>query len=115
MFRLLGVGVVLAVAASSAGASEHYVEVWNPPEARGGMPHRVKTSHKPGNHRHYALRPAKAHVGAPAPRLMAKRRDLPDAQPPGNGPDMSGIPRQITPEGNVLRVDSRGVTAEVTR
>jgi hypothetical protein len=32
-----------------------------------------------------------------------------------NEPDMSNIPRQITPEGNVLRVTSRGATAEVSR
>jgi hypothetical protein len=34
---------------------------------------------------------------------------------PVHAPDMSEIPRQITPEGNVLRVDARGMTAEVTR
>jgi hypothetical protein len=33
----------------------------------------------------------------------------------GNVPDFSDIPRQITPEGNVLRVDSRNTAAEVMR
>jgi hypothetical protein len=30
-------------------------------------------------------------------------------------PDMSQIPRQITPEGNILRVDSRRYKVEVSR
>jgi hypothetical protein len=30
-------------------------------------------------------------------------------------PDMSNIPRQKTPEGNVLRVTTRGATVEVSR
>lgn len=115
MFRLMGVGAILFVVTSAANAGEHYVEVWNPPEARTGMPHRVKISHKAAIHRHVSLRTAKAHVGAQPPRLLAKRHDVREDVPAASSPDMSEIPRQITPEGNVLRVDSRGVTPEVTR
>jgi hypothetical protein len=40
-----------------------------------------------------------------APELMAKQRKM-QKSGPAREPDMSEIPRQLTPEGNVLRVDA---------
>ncbi|PRX98209.1 hypothetical protein [Paraburkholderia sp. BL25I1N1] len=116
MFRFLGLGIMLCVAASTAMAGEHYVEVWNPPEARVGKPHCAVVARRPVASRHIVPHAMKARTRtAPAPvgRLVAKsdRRE----SVPAHAPDMSEIPRQITPEGNVLRVSSGGVTPEVTR
>jgi hypothetical protein len=49
-----------------------------------------------------------------SPSLMAKQRHMQEAVP-ATEPDMSDIPRQITPEGNVLRVTAHGASAEVAR
>jgi hypothetical protein len=38
MLRFLSAGALLLAVASTAAAGEHYVEVWNPPEARVGQP-----------------------------------------------------------------------------
>ena len=116
MFRLLGLGIMLFAAASTAMAGGHYVEVWNPPEARVGKPHCAVAARRPAGGRHIVPHAVKARARpAPAPvaRLVAKsdRRE----GVPAHVPDMSEIPRQITPEGNVLRVDFRGVKPEVTR
>ncbi|REE19616.1 hypothetical protein B0G71_2718 [Paraburkholderia sp. BL27I4N3] len=116
MFRFLGLGIMLCAAASTAMAGEHYVEAWNPPEARVGKPHCAVVARRPVASRHIVPHAMKARTRtAPAPvgRLVAKsdRRE----SVPAHAPDMSEIPRQITPEGNVLRVSSRGVTPEVTR
>ncbi|MFM0124678.1 MULTISPECIES: hypothetical protein [unclassified Paraburkholderia] len=116
MFRFLGLGALLFAVASTAMAGAHYVEVWNPPEARASMPHRAVVAHRPAGGRHIVPHAVKARArpaSAPVARLVAKtdRRE----NVPVHAPDMSEIPRQITPEGNVLRVDSRGMTAEVTR
>jgi hypothetical protein len=116
MFRFLGLGALLFVSASAAMAGEHYVEVWNPPEARASMPHRAVVAHRLSGSRHIVPHAVKARARpAPAPlaRFVAKaeRRD----NAPVHAPDMSEIPRQITPEGNVLRVGSRGMRGEVTR
>ncbi|RKR46203.1 MULTISPECIES: hypothetical protein [unclassified Paraburkholderia] len=116
MFRFLGLGIMLCAAASTAMAGEHYVEVWNPPEARVGKPHCAVVARRPVASRHIVPHAMKARTRtAPAPvgRLVAKsdRRE----SVPAHAPDMSEIPRQITPEGNVLRVSSGGVTPGVTR
>ncbi|WP_168793303.1 hypothetical protein [Paraburkholderia aromaticivorans] len=116
MFRFLGLGTMLFAAASTAMAGQHYVEVWNPPEAQAGKPHCAVVACRPAGSRHIVPHAVKARARpAPAPvaRLVAKtdRRE----NVPVHARDMSEIPRQITPEGNVLRVDSRGITAEVTR
>jgi len=38
MFRFLSVGAMLLAVASTGVAGEHYVEIWNPPEARHVKP-----------------------------------------------------------------------------
>jgi hypothetical protein len=77
----------------------YVLEIWNPPEARGASLHRSTATHMPTMHTR-----AVQHI------VMTRTRRM-----PAKTPDLSDIPRQITPEGNVLRVDSRNTTAEVTR
>lgn len=110
--KLVGCGLLLLACTSSAFADEHYIEIWNPPEARGGL-----------------------HQGAGAPKMLTNKRRVPrlvktrahrtptTAAKPGVvgagtrrvTPDVSEIPRLITPEGNVLRVDARDSLVEVVR
>jgi hypothetical protein len=51
---------------------------------------------------------------APVLKLAMKSRTSP-ATAPAKAPDLTEIPRETTPEGNVLRVDSRNANAEITR
>lgn len=119
MFRIFGLGAMLLTVASTGIAGEHYVEIWNPPEARASMPHRTAGARKAAAGRHVGPHAVAVHARrspvAPAavPKLAAKADTRENV--PVHVPDMTEIPRQITPEGNVLRVDSRGATAEVTR
>jgi hypothetical protein len=116
MFRLLSLGAALFVVASSGMAGEHYVEVWNPPEARSSMPHRAVAARRPTGGAHVAPHTVTLHARhSPATAAKLAARTDNREKVPARTPDMSEIPRQITPEGNVLRVDSRGITAEVTR
>lgn len=103
--RLL-LGLVITALTSVASAGEHYVEVWNPPEVRDNVPAVTAHVRKPLKKRHVsikALSSTAAHpvVKAPATKqsATAKQVDIP--------PAFDDIPRQITPEGNILRV-SRG-------
>jgi hypothetical protein len=50
----------------------------------------------------------------PTPALVAKQGHLRPTMPTEQ-PDMSEIPRQITPEGNVLRVTTRAASVGVVR
>lgn len=114
--KLVGCGLLLLACTSSAVADEHYIEIWNPPEARGGL-----------------------HQGAGAPKSLTRKRRVPHlvrtqahrtpsiatklAAKQGTAgagtrrvtPDVSEIPRLITPEGNVLRVDAHESHVEVVR
>ncbi|EIF31639.1 hypothetical protein BCh11DRAFT_07169 [Burkholderia sp. Ch1-1] len=116
MLRFLGLGALLLTVVSTVSAGERYVEVWNPPEARADAPP-AKLSHKQSIHRHSASRTVKYHARsarAPAPKLIAKQREIP-ADSRTATPDLTDIPRQITPEGNILRVDSRQAYVGVSR
>lgn len=96
----LWVGLV-ALALTSAAHAEKYVEIWNPPEARGHSAD--PAARKPV--RPHALKPA-------APRLARKVTEAGHVQAdhgassvasskrPGN----RSIPRKIGPDGNVFRV-----------
>lgn len=111
-----GLALLVATFAPAAFAAGGYSEVWNPPEARASAPHRVSAAHNQATRRHVAPHAVKVHARrAPASttRLMA-RHHIQEVVPT-NEPDMSDIPRQITPEGNVLRVSSRGFSAKVGR
>ena len=115
--KTAGLVVLMMAFASPAFATGVYREVWNPPEARATMPRRAGAARKLTVHRHVVAHAVKVHTRrahASAPRLMAKQRHMPEVIPT-NEPDTSEIPRQLTPEGNVLRVDSRGISVEVTR
>lgn len=116
MFRLLTSGALLLAVASAASASERYIEVWNPPEARGGVLH-VKRSHKQPVHRHLAPRTVKfraRQAPMPMPKVVVKQDGSQDGARMAQ-PDVTDIPRQITPEGNILRVDSRQAYVGVAR
>ncbi|KVL04218.1 hypothetical protein [Burkholderia territorii] len=170
MVRLFGCGLLALSFASTGWAAEHYVEVWNPPEARSPAAHaQARTpdarmpdartpdartpAARPGADVHAGgktvekhasvqpkaavklhkrrvaqavktapRRPAAATVEAPAAprpvtqpapgRLTVMQPALPDTPHALTFPD---IPRQYTPDGNVLRVGTRSRSAEVTR
>ncbi|HEF5873560.1 TPA: hypothetical protein SAY52_004215 [Burkholderia cenocepacia] len=160
MVRLFGCGLLALTFASTGWAAEHYVEVWNPPEARqpaartpgtrtpdartptthsgadartgknaekhasatpkaAAKPHkrRVAQAVKADSHRPAAA--ATATPAAPRPvaqptpgRLTVMQPAAPDAT---HALSFSDIPRQYTPDGNVLQVGTHGRAAEVTR
>jgi hypothetical protein len=95
----------------------YVLEIWNPPEARGASLHRSTATHMPTMHtravQHIVMTRTRR-MPAPAPKLAMKEHNA-RMGATAKTPDLSDIPRQITPEGNVLRVDSRNTTAEVTR
>ncbi|AWU98972.1 hypothetical protein DM992_04935 [Burkholderia sp. JP2-270] len=148
MVRLFGCGLLALTFASTGWAAEHYVEVWNPPEARqpaartpeartpaahagkGAEKHASaapKAAAKP--HKRRVAQTVKAASRRPPAAAEAPAAPRPVAQPaPGRltvmqpaGPDathalnFSDIPRQYTPDGNVLRVGTHNRSAEVTR
>ncbi|CAB3766874.1 hypothetical protein GQ57_37805 [Burkholderia sp. MSh2] len=149
MVRLFGCGLLALTFASTGWAAEHYVEVWNPPEAR--LPaarapaaratadaHAGKSAEKHASvtpkaavkpHKRRVAQAVKAAPRAPAAAPDTPPAPRPVAQPaPGRltvmqpaAPDaqhalnFSDIPRQYTPDGNVLRVGTRNRSAEVTR
>ncbi|MBY8610110.1 MAG: hypothetical protein IOC39_36790 [Burkholderia sp.] len=160
MVRLFGCGLLALTFASTGWAAEHYVEVWNPPEARHPAA-RTPDAHTPdarmpaphtgadvrtgkGAEKHASATPkaaAKPHkrrvaqaVKAGSHRPAATATDTPAAPRPVAQPapgrltvmrpagadethtlSFSNIPRQYTPDGNVLQVGTHGRSAEVTR
>lgn len=115
--RKIGLAVLMMTLAPAVYAAGGYAEVWNPPEARATAPHRVSAAHKLAIHRHVVPHTVKVHARhapTPAPRLMERQSRMQKAVP-ADEPDMSEIPRQLAPEGNVLRVTARGASAEVAR
>ena len=118
--KLLGCALLLLGLTSSAFATGGYKEIWNPPEAQGMPLHRT-TTHKQIKHtlgvpRLVKARTLRVPMPTAAPTLAMKRRAAPigvTVKTPE--PDLHDIPRQVTPEGNILRVGSRNATAEVTR
>lgn len=105
MLRFLGAGAILLATASTGLAGEHYVEIWNPPEARlmhppaNGKPKSDKASllsrHTPKATPRRVADPVAKSV--PSARAGASPTKPMTAQP-------TNIPRIMTPEGNVLRV-----------
>ena len=115
--RKLGLALLTATLAPAAFGAGTYSEVWNPPEARASAPHSVATAHKLAVRRHvipHARKVYSRHTSATAPRLDAKQANMARTLPRGE-PATSEIPRQITPEGNVLRVTGRAASARVMR
>ena len=114
--KLAGYGLLLLTCTSSAFAGEHYIEIWSPPEARSGLrqgagapkslthkrrvPHLVRTQ---------------AHRAPSIATKLAVKQGTAGAGTRRVTPDVSEIPRLITPEGNVLRVDAHDSHVEVVR
>lgn len=102
--------------ASPALADAHYVEVWNPPEVRSGI-EPGQPAHKTTKHRRASDRLAHSRLHH---RIVAAAAPGPKASVAAVGhrahePRYEDIPRQLTPEGNVLRVDGRHAQAKVER
>jgi len=116
MFRLLSVGVILLVVASTGVAGEHYVEIWNPPEARQVKPP-VSGKPKPGKASVLSRRTPKVtprRVADPVAKSLPGARAATSPAKPVT-PQPTSIPRIMTPEGNVLRVNNGGAPVEVVR
>jgi transcriptional regulator with XRE-family HTH domain len=114
--KAVGLAVLMATFTPAAFAAG-YKEVWNPPEARATAPHRVTDAHKLAAHRDVVPHTVKVHArrATPsAPKLVAKQSKM-QKTVPAREPDMSEIPRQLTPEGNVLRVDAHDSYVKVAR
>lgn len=112
-----GLALVILALTPTAFASRSYIEVWNPPEARVTAPRRVTSLHTHDIHRHVGPHTLKVHaprVPVSAVKLAAKQRSV-QKNDPAAEPHMREIPRQITPEGNVLRVGTRGSSVKVAR
>ena len=118
--RFFITGTLLGVLASTAIAGEHYIEIWNPPEARTPSAHAgsaAKKAHHGSKHklasadRLTTRKVAEPAVRAPAPTMPvtpggAGTPGAPAQSAPGNG-RMPAIPPQIGPDGNVLTVSYR--------
>lgn len=114
--KLVGCGLLLLVCTSSVSAGEHYIEIWNPPEARSGL-HQGAGGPKSLTHKRRAphLVKTQAHRTRTTATKLAVKQGAVGASPRGVTPDVSEIPRLITPEGNVLRVDAHDSYVEVVR
>lgn len=116
MIRLLGVGAMLLTVASTGVAGEHYVEIWNPPEAQlmhppvGGKPRSDKTT----AHSHHPSKAIPRRVADPVAKTSPSARAGANLKKPVT-PRPMDIPRIVTPEGNVLRVSDRNTSVLVIR
>jgi hypothetical protein len=119
MLRVLSAGAVLFAVASSAvaAAGEHYVEVWNPSEARVGQA-AAKCRPKVGK---TALLPRGAgkvvtrRVADPLAKVAAGKHAGGDGAKKATSPRFIDIPRIPTPEGNVLQVGTSHTSVYVVR
>lgn len=108
-------GLAALFAVSPVFAGEQYAEVWNPPEARGGV-QQIQPAHKPPKHRR-----ASAHMPRPKAHrhivtaLPAAKAGVASTASHASRLTFDDIPRQITPEGNVLRVHGGQTRVEVER
>jgi hypothetical protein len=119
MLRLVSAGAVMLAVASTATAGGHYVEVWNPPEARIGQPAGKGNNPKVGK---TAL--LSRGMGKVAPRRVADPLAKASAGKHAQGnavtrkatrPRFIDIPRILTPEGNVLQVGTGHMSVHVVR
>jgi hypothetical protein len=116
MFRVLG--VMLLASASVANAGEHYVEVWNPPEARQAPHASSHAAVKPKPHRVLATTrttKVKPNTVATSTSKSAKHAQATHAVSVNTAPQVRDLPPLLTPEGNVLRVGAQGAQPQVTR
>ena len=116
MLRFLGVCAMLLAVASTGVAGEHYVEIWNPPEARLVKPP-VSGKRKPGKVSLLSRSTPKAtprQVADPVAKSPSSARVGASLTKPMT-PQPTNIPRIITPEGNVLRVNYGDTPVRVIR
>jgi hypothetical protein len=109
--------LMLLTGATVAHASEHYHEVWNPPEARHTVHASHVARHKPAPHRLSAKRSTKmkpSHMVASAP-APSKRNRAGRAVHINAGPGVHTLPPVAPHKRNVLRVDANGAHPEVLR
>ncbi|WP_207634651.1 hypothetical protein [Paraburkholderia hospita] len=96
---------------SPALAGAHYVEVWNPPEAHGNFG-AAQPAHKIKERQPVSVRPVQRRlhhrVAAVAP---VQNASIATVERRAHEPRYQDIPRKMTPEGNVLRVDGRNAQA----
>ncbi|HEY2000215.1 hypothetical protein [Paraburkholderia sp.] len=123
MLQVLSAGAVLFAIASTAAAGEHYVEVWNPPEARlvkpaGKCMPNGKVAGKTALLSHGSTRVAPRRIADP----LAKSASASAARHVGGNlgrktPNQRfiDIPRIVTPEGNILQVRNSGAAVYVVR
>lgn len=118
MFRVMSAGAMLFVLASVAAASEHYVEVWNPPEARLVKPAgkcKPKAAGKPALLAHSMPKAAAHRVADPLTKAASVKHTGGDVPRKSVAAPAADIPRIITPEGNVLRVSGGTLPVAVIR
>ena len=114
--KLVGCGLLLLVCTSSAFAGERYIEIWNPPEARGGLPQGGGAPKLLAHKRRVPyLVKTQAHRAPSAAAKLVVKQGTAGAGTRRVTPDVSEMPRLITPEGNVLRVDAHDSHVEVLR
>lgn len=117
MLRVLGAGAMLLALASTVAASEHYVEIWNPPEARLVKP-APKGKSRPGKSAliaHVLPKAGTRRVADPLAKAAPMKHPISDAARKTVSPNVLDIPRIITPEGNVLRVGGGNMAVSVVR
>ncbi|CAG9242117.1 hypothetical protein [Paraburkholderia caribensis] len=109
-------GLTFMALASAALAGGRYVEVWNPPEARGGVAEHTTrpeaVARNPKKRRHSGINTASAQ------RRHTTRLAVPPSERRASAaaaPTFDDNPRKITPEGNVLRVRASQIPAEFER
>ncbi|MBC8745345.1 hypothetical protein F6X42_01470 [Paraburkholderia sp. WC7.3b] len=90
--------------------------MWNPPEARGGLLQGAGATKSLTHKRHVPhLVKTRVHRTPTVAAKPAVKQGTAGAGTRRVTPDMSEIPRLITPEGNVLRVDAHDSHVEVVR
>lgn len=109
--RIILTGALLCAFASTAFAAEHYVEVWNPPEARSGSLHASapdKKGHSKKVGRHHAgatdhVSPRR--IAEPAMRASATLVPIAPSAPATNRHPL--IAPKLGPDGRIMQVGYR--------
>lgn len=117
MLRFVSAAAMLLAVASTAAAGEHYVEIWNPPEARIGQP-AGKCKPKTGKAAllsHGVSKVAPRRIADPLAKASAGKHDGSDVSKKTASPRFLDIPRIVTPEGNILQVRTGRMSASVVR
>lgn len=118
MLRFVSAGAVLLVVASTATAGGHYVEVWNPPEAR--ISQHAGKCNKPKVGKTALLsrgmgKVATRRVADPLAKASVGKHPGADGARKATSPRFIDIPRILTPEGNVLQVGTGHTSVYVVR